>query len=398
MALGEEPADDLWVDGTDPAAGGPLQDHDLDPDHDDDWDDDDYVDLPGEGSVPKWVAVGTVLVLVVALVVGGAWVWYRRQVDPPGSPGKIVRIEVPSGASTSGIGSILEDEGVISNATVFGFYTGRKNIGGFKAGVYELRENSDFDLVLRTMAKGPVEPLQPKVTKLSVPEGLTVDQIVDRIAEQVPRAKAETLRDALAAGDISSSLRPDGQSSYEGLLFPATYDLDPDTTGPAILDKLAVEMEDRVDNLDAEAAKARIAERWQIELSTYDLLKVASMVQAEAGNPEEAAKIATVIYNRLSKRMPLGIDAVDRYGAKLAGVEVDFTDGSAPYNTRRKAGLPPTPIAAPGDFALQAAFEPADGPWLYYVLEETRKHVFVTTDAEFLEAKRICKERNLGCG
>lgn len=399
-ALGGSDHAEAWAD---PAGEPPASDEHLD-DYDDIYDDDlyedddDYVDLPGEGSVPKWLAVSAVAVLLVVAVVGGAWIWYQRQVNPPGSPGKIVRIEVPSGASTSGIGSILEDKGVISNSTVFSFYAGRKDVGGFQAGVYELRENSDFDLVLRTLEKGPVEPLRPKVVKLSLPEGYTVAQITARIAQVLPRADAETTGDLLTDKVVESSLRPDGQNSYEGLFFPATYELDPDATAQEVLDKLAGEMESRVEGLDVDAARARIKEKWGIDLSAYDLLKVASMVQAEAGNADEAPKIATVIYNRLRDRMPLGIDAVDRYGAKLAGVEVDYTDESAPYNTRRKAGLPPTPISAPGDFALKAAFEPADGPWLFYVLEEARKHVFVTTNAEFLAAKARCRERNLGCG
>ena len=120
--------------------------------------------------------------------------------------------------------------------------------------------------------------------------------------------------------------------------------------------------------------------------------------QAEAGNVEEAPQIATVIYNRLSQGMPLGIDAVDRYGAELAGTSVVFNDASLPYNTRRRAGLPPTPISAPGDFAIAAALQPASGPWMYYVLESERQHVFVVTDSEFQAAKRACIERNLGCG
>ena len=136
----------------------------------------------------------------------------------------------------------------------------------------------------------------------------------------------------------------------------------------------------------------------QLELTDYDLVKVASMVQAEAGTVDEAPQIATVIYNRLAQGMPLGIDAVDRYGAALAGTDVDYDDGALPYNTRRRRGLPPTPIAAPGEFALEAALRPAEGAWLYYVLQEERSHVFVVTNAEFLEAKRICRERNLGCG
>ena len=122
------------------------------------------------------------------------------------------------------------------------------------------------------------------------------------------------------------------------------------------------------------------------------------MIQSEAGNADEAPKIATVIYNRLKANMPLGIDAVDQYGAKATGTKVDYTDSSLPYNTRRKAGLPPTPISAPGDYALSAALNPADGPWLYYVLQAPRVHTFVTSAAEFNAAKAQCRRLGLGCG
>lgn len=383
--------DDIWA----------HDDAHWDDDHDhDDWDDDhEYVDLPGSGSVPKWAAVGGVLVLLVALVVGGGWVWYNRQVDPPGGPGDRVLVQIPAGASVSGIGDILERNGVISNATVFRWWAGRRDAGPFQAGEYEMRENSDFDLALRTLEAGPSEPLmaEPNET-VSIPEGLTVARIIDRIAERIPGATAEELRAELDSGAIATSLRPADQASYEGLLFPATYELTDGLTGVELLQQMATEMEERLGRFGVASARTRIAEEWGLDLTDYDLLKVASMVQAEAGNVEEAPQIATVIYNRLAQGIPLGIDAVDRYGAQLAGTDVMYNDSSLPYNTRRRRGLPPTPIAAPGDFAIKAALEPASGPWLYYVLESERSHVFVVTDAEFQAAKRACIERDLGCG
>lgn len=203
---------------------------------------------------------------------------------------------------------------------------------------------------------------------------------------------------ALDGGAVETALRPADQTSYEGLLFPATYDVTDDLTGVALLQRMADEMDVRLERLGVEAARTRLADEWGLELTDYDFLKVASMVQAEAGNVEEAPQIATVIYNRLAEGMPLGIDAVDRYGAELAGTPVDYDDRSATYNTRRNPGLPPTPISAPGEFAISAALQPASGPWMYYVLESERQHAFVVTDAEFQAAKRVCIERDLGCG
>lgn len=383
-----------------PGSGEPFDDpEELFDDRDyDDHDDHDYVELPGEGTMPKWAAVAVVLALLVAVVVGGGWWWWNRQINPPGSAGQEISVEVPSGASVSGIGSILENRGVISNSMVFNFYAGQKNAGPFQAGVYRIRKNSDFDTVLRVLDAGPSEPLAPKFVKVSIPEGLTISEIVARITKAVPRISTDELQGVLAGGKVVSGLRPTDQPSYEGLLFPATYDVGSQTTGPDLLNLLAAEMEQRVEGLDVTAAQARISADWGLNLTTYELLTVASMIQSEAGNADEAPKIATVIYNRLRENRALGIDAVDQFGATLAGTKVNYEDASLPYNTRRRLGLPPTPISAPGEYALEAAFNPAVGPWLYYVLEQPRVHTFVTTNAEFLAAKKVCKERGLGCG
>ena len=382
--------------------GAPDDDDHYDDDHydDDHFDDDHYDEDRQRGRARRPLLVGVVAVaLTLLLVVGLVWVWYGRQVSPPGGPGERVTVEVPTGVSVRGIGAILEDRGVITNAGVFNFYAGRRGAGPFQAGVYEMRLNSDFDLVLDTLDAGPTTPVMAEpADTVSIPEGLTVARILDRLVAKMPGTDRAALQATLDRGEIASTLRPGDQPSYEGLLFPATYDIGDDTDAKVLLQDMATEMETRLDGLDPAAARSAIAQRWGLELSDYDLLKVASMIQAEAGNPGEAPKIATVIYNRLARGIPLGIDAVDRYGAELAGTEVDFTNGDLPFNTRRRRGLPPTPISAPGDFALRAALAPAEGEWLYYVLAEERSHVFLVTDAEFLEAKRRCREKGLGCG
>lgn len=374
--------------GPSPAiAGGPVADDGYE-----------YEDLPRESSVPRWLGVLIVLALLAATVVGGSLYWYNRQLNPPGSPGQTVSVEVPQGASTSGIGSILEAEGVIANSMVFNFYASRKGAGSFEAGIYRLKQNSDVDLVLATMAKGPSQQISPKTVRVSIPEGLTVAKLTARAAAQVPRFTVEKLNEALAAGRVPTSLRPTGQPSYEGLLFPATYEVGSSTDEAGFLTQLAEEMQTRVGGRDVEGAKAKIKATYGLDLSTYQLLTVASMVQAEAGNPEEGPKIATVIYNRLQQDVALGIDASDRYGAGLTGSPVDFENTEAPYNTRRRKGLPPTPISAPGDMALTAALAPANGSWLYYVLAEPNVHTFVNTKAEFDQAVQVCKNKGLGCG
>ena len=136
------------------------------------------------------------------------------------------------------------------------------------------------------------------------------------------------------------------------------------------------------------------------------MIVVASLIQEEYGITEEMGKIARVIYNRLDIGEPLGIDATSRYEAVLAGRDrndVDF-ESDSPYNTRRNAGLPPTPIAAPGRAAIEAALNPEDGPWIFYVRDPDASrtppggHFFTESSREFSQVKEECEAAGLGCG
>ena len=139
----------------------------------------------------------------------------------------------------------------------------------------------------------------------------------------------------------------------------------------------------------------------RFNLTPYEVLIVASLIEEETKVDAERSQVARVIYNRLSQGIPLGIDATSRYEAELAGrdrEDIDF-ESDSPYNTRRIAGLPPTPIAAPGRASIEAALNPADGPWIYYVLEDAEgNHFFTDSNSEFLAAKDRCRDAGLGCG
>lgn len=359
--------------------------------------DDEYFDLPNESRVPRWVVALLVVGLVVVGIVGGAKWWYGNQVDPPGGPGEQVQVQIPEGATTSAVGSILDDEGVISSATIFNFAVGGKDLTNVQAGSYTFRTNSSFDEAIDVLNAGPTTPATRATTKVSVPEGLTVSEIVERIHEKVPRLTVEELNAALDQGKVPTALKPEGTTSYEGLLFPATYEVGEDETAVEVLTAMAQEMETRVAAMGIDDAAAAISQKWDIDVSPYDLITTASLVQEEAGSPEEAPKVATVIYNRLSEGMALGIDATSRYLAGLEGGEPDY-ESSSPFNTRTQTGLPPTPIAAPGEYALDAALNPADGPWLYYVLTDPGVHTFTESYADFLDGKAICIQKGLGCG
>jgi UPF0755 protein len=339
------------------------------------------------------VAVVAVLVLISAGVLGTIS-WYRTQLSAAGGSHGPTVVTVPTNSTTAQIGKVLATEGIIRNATAFSWHVRLGGKGPFEAGRYRFRLHSSVDDAVAVLAAGP---LAPEVVKVTIPEGYRIDQIVARIHERVPRFSEAAIRAALQGRKVSAPLLPAGSTNYEGLLFPATYEVTEKTSLNDLLQQMADALSDRQATLGIDAGAARQ------KISPYQLVIVASLVQAEAGNPDEAPKIARVIYNRLAQGQPLGIDATSRYLSIISGDPVDF-ESPSPYNTRRNPGLPPTPIAAPGDFALRAALHPADGDWLWYVrdvhddAQGRPQHVFTNSAEAFAEAKRACHDAGLGCG
>ncbi len=337
------------------------------------------------------VGLGAAAVLVVLAVVG-AWAWYTVNLRAADGPNELISVEIPEGSSTAEIAAQLEAADVIRSATAFTWHVRLKNPAGIEAGRYEFRTNSSAATVLAVLGRGP---LGPEITRISIPEGFRLGQIRHRITEAVPRFTPDDFDAALA--EVRSPLLAEGSDDYEGLLFPATYEVTPDDTVADLLQRMADTMTRRVQALAVDP------EVRELGLSDHDLVTVASLVQAEAGNPDEAAKIARVIYNRLAVGQPLGIDATTRYLSIISGDPVDF-ESDSPYNTRRQPGLPPTPIGAPGAFALEAAARPAEGDWLWYVLavepddQGRPQHIFTESVEAFEEAKAACHEAGLGCG
>ncbi|MBI2709955.1 MAG: endolytic transglycosylase MltG [Actinobacteria bacterium] len=351
----------------------------------------DFVELPPHRRSTAKVAVVMGVAAAVMVIVGvTARSWYAGRVDPPGPPGGTVTVEVPAGTSVNGLGSVLADAGVIRSATLFRFWVRSKDVS-VEAGSYRFRRSSSFAEALAVVRTGPAPP---RVSKVTIPEGLTLEQIQAQLAKKVRQFSAADVSAALSDGTVRSPIAPEGTTDLEGLLFPSTYELGDGTTPATLVNRMAQQM---VAELQQTGGDQGVQGAGVPKLSTYQVLIVASLVQAEAGSAEEAPRIARVIYNRLRDGEPLGIDATSKYLAERTGKPIDFASDS-PYNTRRRAGLPPTPIGAPGEYALRAALRPADGPWKYYVLEAPGRHVFTASYDEFLRLKQACEAKKLGCG
>jgi UPF0755 protein len=383
-AVDPEPWDDRDDDGYDD--GYDDLDH-----HDDEGD---YVELRHPSSRGRRVlTVVVVLLLVLGLAVGASYLWLQRQLDPPGAPGEPQALEIPPGSTSDDIGKLLAEEGIIESDFVWGWYLRINGGGPFQAGLYELAPNSAIADVIDVLDAGPQPPEERSFT---IPEAYTVGEILDRLAdpEQGLGFDRTTLQQLVDGGTIESSVIGP-VASFEGLLFPETYRVAAEADEEAVLRQMVGQLDSVLTELDVASAQERF------NLTPYEVLIVASLIEEETKVDAERPQVAQVIYNRLRQGIPLGIDATSRYEAELAGRsrdDIDF-ESDSPYNTRRVQGLPPTPIASPGRASIEAALNPADGPWIFYVLEDAEgNHFFTDSNAEFLEAKERCRVAGLGCG
>ena len=338
-----------------------------------------------DGQRWPWVVLGVFVVLL--LIAGGTWMWLRNQVDPSGGPGREVRVHVEEGMSVEEIGKLLERQGVIESATVFRYYARLNGTDSIQAGEYTLRQRESLGRVLDVLGAGAKVQNIP----LTVPEGLTLKQIADKVGE-LPGRSASRFLEVAGSGEVRSQYQPPGSTNLEGLLLPETYFLDPDDDEMAILRRMVTAFD------EAATSRGIVAAAQRFNLTPYQTVIVASMVEREARVPDERGKVARVIYNRLQEGMRLQIDATVLYAIGETRDVVLFSDLEidSPYNTYQIDGLPPGPIASPGRASLEAAFSPVPGPWLYYVLsDENGRHTFATTSEEFGRALAEARAKGL---
>lgn len=301
-----------------------------------------------------------------------------------------VQIRVQDGDTLSDIARTLVDEDVIASTRPFvDAAEGRPEATGIQPGVYGLRSQMSGAAAL-DMLLGEGSRVLSRVT---IPEGLTVAQVLERVASETGKPIEEL--QAAAADTAALGLPAYAGGQLEGYLFPATYDVEPDQTSAQILTMMVDQFNTVATRLDLEG-RAAAAGR-----TPADVVTVASMIQSETRLDEERPDVAQVIYNRLAQGIPLGIDATLAFGLDKSGNDLTVTDlrTDSPYNTRTRQGLPPTPISSPGEASLEAALAPSSGNLLYYVLENSDGTHFFTADyAEFQAARQRCADAGLGCG
>jgi len=336
-----------------------------------------------------------VLAVIVVLFVGAGF-WVRSQLDP-GSPGEAVAFTISKGSTSADVASSLEKEGIITNATVFGWYLKVNGGGPFQAGEYDgLYLHSSMSAVVNVLEKGPAPP---KTISFLVREGLWVSETRALILESFPTIDPATLDQVM--GSTHPTLQPTGSTNLEGFLFPAKYEVAQADVGNAqkIIDQM-ISAFDRVSATEglSDAPTKLAGAAGKLTVTPYQALIVASLIESEAKVAEDRPKIARVIYNRMARGEMLGIDASVLYALQKRKTSLTNTDlrVDSPYNTRLKNGLPPTPINSPGQDSIHAALNPAAGDWLYYVLTDTDgRHYFTNSASDFQRAVNDAKARGI---
>jgi UPF0755 protein len=347
------------------------------------------------------VVLGTVVVIVAAV---SAWVVVPKvsglfgSPDYQGSGTGHVTITVNPGDSTTDIANTLHAAGVVKSAGAFtDAAADNPAVTRIQPGAYVLHEHMSGAAAVKLL----LDPASRNAAgDVVVIEGATGFDVAERLGRALGDNAKSVLQTIAHPADLGLPLgyTADGKppASAEGFLYPATYNVDPNSSPASALQKMITKFTDE-DRTMGFAAKAKT-----LGLTPYQALIIASMAQSEAKFPDDMAKVVRVILNRLKAGKALEIDATTRYGALLNGVDpnkVAYHNYDTPYNTYTNGGLPPTPISNPGEDAMKATVNPASGKWMYYVNGDAEGHLFFTDDEHaFLDAVDKCREHNWGCG
>ncbi|MDR0481744.1 MAG: endolytic transglycosylase MltG [Cellulomonadaceae bacterium] len=305
-----------------------------------------------------------ILVLAVAVVGGiGYATWqtvsggfhnpFAQEVaDYDGPGGAPLDIEIPQGSTGTSIGELLYTNGVVASPQAFtNAYKANPRASGIQPGHYQLLSQMKASDALAALIEG--DKIEDALT---IPEGYTVAQIVDKVQE-VTSFTADQMNAALASPE-SFGLPAEANGKPEGWLFAGTYTVTPSDTPETLLTAMVT----NTTNLLSNAGVA--------DADRETVLIKASLVEREAKLDDDRPKVARAIQNRLDQGMPLQIDAAVAYGAGKPGTELttaDLENANNPFNTYVHKGLPPTPIASPSQASINAVLAPTPGDWLYWV-------------------------------
>jgi UPF0755 protein len=332
-----------------------------------------------------------VLVAAAVLIFGGYFVYDKTSTfmqgfgevpDYPG-PGKAaITLTIPEGASLDEIGGILVDADVVKSLKAWNeAVDAEERATSVQAGRYLMKTQMKATDALSLL----INPGGSRVRlQFTIPEGLRLTAQVESLVKGTKIKKSAY--EAALKKPKRLGLPRYADNNPEGFLFPETYELTAEATATSTLRQMVDQYKVVAQQVGLESSAK------QLKRSPYDLVIVASIIEREVNKDEYRDKVARVLYNRLAKKMPLGLDSTVIYAEDLETNTTTPRDraSKSPYNTYRYKGLPPGPISAPGKASLEAAANPANGKWLYFVTVnfDTGETKFATTEEEFEKIKQ----------
>ncbi|HRH45104.1 MAG TPA: endolytic transglycosylase MltG [Pyrinomonadaceae bacterium] len=327
------------------------------------------------------------LIILVLLGAGGLFYWMNNVMFTKIAHGKSNQyIQIPKGSTPNEIVDKLAAEGIINNAFVVKNYIRFLGDGSkIKAGEYQFDSPISPIMVLQELEKG-----EERTSKLTIPEGFTRFDIAKRLAEKFPQTPPMDDKAVLALMDDTSLIKDIDPTAknLEGFMYPSTYSFPKD-----------VKMQDVIKKMVEQFKKIWTADRFlkaqQMGKSAHEIITIASLIETESKFDGERQIVASVIYNRLNKGIALGIDQTAVYIAKMEGrwdgtINKSDLESNSPYNTRKFAGLPPGPISSISESSIDAALNPKQTDYIFYVLNVEKNdgsHNFYSSAAEFEKGK-----------
>ena len=347
------------------------------------------VSRPGFGSDPRRrIAFLVIAILaVIAVVVACVFAFMRTGGQAPThEAGEKVYVSIPDGYGAGDIAQLLQQQGVISSTT--DFLNAVQSSGAtdqLKAGGYELTAGDDLSNIVSELVAGS----KVLANTLTVPEGLTVEQTAERVQETLGISTDEFMAQAKASNYVADYPFLSGayNDSLEGFLFPKTYSFADGATADDVIRAMLSQYQTEVSGIDFASAT-----QGNVSLSQYQVIVLASLIERETSVASERPLVASVIYNRLNQgNWPLQIDATIAYALDKTGLitEADISAASdSPYSTYANVGLPAGPICSPSLESIQAAVNPDQTDYYYYVASDALdgSHVFCSTEDEFWNA------------
>nr|WP_044023014.1 endolytic transglycosylase MltG [Bacillus sp. SG-1] len=339
-----------------------------------------------------------IIVLSLFIIIGGTavggYMYVKSALQPVDEDNnKSVNVEIPIGSGVTSIGNILEENGIIKNAFIFKYYVKFNNESGFQAGNYDLTPAMTLDEIITSLKTGKV--MLKAEFKITIPEGLQLDQIAERIAKETPYATEEVLKklddrsyieeliakypDLLKEEEIMAEAV---KHPLEGYLYPSTYPFyEEEPSLEAIIEKMVSQTQDVLTQYETS--------RVEQDLTVHELLTMSSLVEEEATEKADRGKISSVFYNRLEEGMPLQTDPTVLYalGEHKSRTLYKDLEVESPYNTYKHTGLPPGPIANAGLSSIEAALKPDNTEYYYFLASQEGTVYYSETLDEHNEKK-----------